>query len=813
MKSPYLPNGPNIRDGLKGTMEWLDGALLDAAAYNSGVMLNGSLIRGSDPNAKSFQAFFEFNQGQFDYVEEWPEISDANGTVIIDNTDIDIFVEKASSYNLAIADASGMVRRELNGDIWLTVTGDASGTTQNGLDFISVAPIGNTLGETIDGWQSSGNVFAELDLKIPLNIPSADVAIDVAATLQDNSLFLPEYQLQFDEVAGVINFDSVNGLQASDIESRFFDGIATISVSAVENETQNFVTEVTVNGSAEGTAIAAWPGQSNFVRDLLMRTDGEMNYSAQLAVQQNGAQEGTTQLTINSDLNGLELQLPQPFQKSPEQSLPLSLVLNFDDQGTRIQGALGSELTMRIALEESEIPNGIVYLGTVPGVSDPWSPRTTQPGLELRGNLDWLSVSEWINTFTSTEFVAMPSRDLSSVVSLVNLDIGTLDVFGELFNSVNVDIQDLDSTEYWTVGLISEAVTGSVLIPFDENEYIEAYLAFLHLQGSDEPEEETLEEGSELVDVDADNDEEEEEERIDVLAQVDPRNLPKFKFFTGDFSIGDRSYGLGQFTLDPTSDGAEFSDLIVNFRGLQAGTTETQDEPHFAWHYDGVNHSSTLSGYFVADDLSEILQANGYAASLESTDARFEANLTWPGSPAFFSADGLSGDLLLRVDEGRFLQGSGSAGALKLVSIINLNAIMRRARFSDDLLRSGLAFEQISGDLSLENGVVTINDRLVITGPSSVYQFAGTVDLANETIDAEMYVTLPVSDNIPWIGLLTANIPLAIGAYLFDQLFGDQVDSLTSAQYALTGPWEGLEPEFRQAFSNAGGEDSVEPPQ
>jgi len=102
----------------------------------------------------------------------------------------------------------------------------------------------------------------------------------------------------------------------------------------------------------------------------------------------------------------------------------------------------------------------------------------------------------------------------------------------------------------------------------------------------------------------------------------------------------------------------------------------------------------------------------------------------------------------------------------------------------------------------LRDGQVQIEDRLVISGPSSLYQITGELDLKDETIMGEMFVTLPLSDNIPWLGLLTANLPLAVGAYLFDQIFGNQVDSLTSAVYTLNGPWEGLEPEFKQAFGS-----------
>ena len=165
-----------------------------------------------------------------------------------------------------------------------------------------------------------------------------------------------------------------------------------------------------------------------------------------------------------------------------------------------------------------------------------------------------------------------------------------------------------------------------------------------------------------------------------------------------------------------------------------------------------------------------------------------------------------------RQENGRFLQDSAGSGALKLVSIINFSAIMRRLRFSDDLLRRGLAFDEITGNMEMEDGLLHLRDRLVISGPSSLYQITGDVNLAEETIQGEMFVTLPVSDNIPWLGLLTANIPLAVGAYLFDQIFGEQVDSLTSAVYTLEGPWDGLQPEFKQAFGSPENDAPVDAP-
>ena len=230
------------------------------------------------------------------------------------------------------------------------------------------------------------------------------------------------------------------------------------------------------------------------------------------------------------------------------------------------------------------------------------------------------------------------------------------------------------------------------------------------------------------------------------------------------------------------------NDLVFDFRGLRLNMEgpyvddSEPDEyaqrfaPRFVWYYDGVEHRSELRGILYADDMADVLTANGYAAMFESEEAIFFADISWPGSPAFFAGSNLSGEIDMDIEDGRFLQGSGGQGALRLISILNFDAIMRRARLSDDLVRTGLAYDEITAELNLDDGQVNIEDRLVISGPSSLYQITGDLDLEDETILGEMYVTLPVSDNIPWLGLLTANIPLAVGAYLFVQIFGDQVD-------------------------------------
>jgi len=795
--SPYLPSAANLNPGLLRTMEWLDAALLDGAVYESGVIFRGNTQPNTPGEEKTFQAFFNFDDVEARYIEEWPQLNDISGSVIVDNGNTSIEVESGQTMGLAIGPTTAMVEREQNGQLWLTVDGSASGNSQYGLDFLSAAPLEDTLGDTMANWRVVGEVDAKVDLRIPLNVPEMDPRVLISANVQDNQLVLPDYQLEFDAIEGMVNFDSIAGLQESNLTARLFDGDARFSLVSGRSEAAEYVTEIDVEGLADIESLERWPGQSDFVRAILARSEGQLDYQAQLQIQQD-----STRLHINSDLQGVALNLPAPFQKPVEQSLPLDLQIHLGPALIEVDGVLDSKLAMRVDVIGDAL-DGIVYVGSEPEITDPWLPEIDAPGLELRGNLDVFRVSEWIAILNSPETALSPTEDLARWLSRVRLDVGTLDVYGRDLGSVNVRIEDLLGTDYWTVALNGQQIAGSVLLPFDSEEYIEAYLAYLRLPGDEN--ESTTDDNAELDPAIMET-EPEEVERTDMLAEMDPRSFPKLKFYTGELAIGDRDFGLGRFTMDPDPDGARFSDLIINFRGFKIGMAE--DQPSFFWSYDGVNHHSYLDGIIETDNIADVLLANGFAASLESDNSRFDARLDWPGSPIFLSAGDLSGEVLLRVRDGRFLQGGDGTGALKLISIINLDAIMRRLRFSDDLLRRGLAFEEITGDLTLDKGLVTINDQVAITGPSSVYQISGAVDLAEQTIDGEMYITLPLSDNIPWLGLLgaisgTLNPGVAIGAYLFERIFGEQMDSLTTAQYSLQGSWEGLQPELQQAFGSA----------
>lgn len=809
-KSLYLPDGPQVDTNLRNTMEFLERAIIDGTITRSGVIFRGNTTPGAAPETKTFQSYYLLEDGEFEFSDEWPRLNNLSGVVFTSDDRVDVEVIEGGSLDLQMGASVGEVRRSGAGSL-LTITGSANGATNAGLDYVQAAPLPDNLKATLGDWQSSGDFSADLEVLIPLGQPGSTPDVRLDMTLADNDLRINNLELDVASLSGKVVFDTRTGVEDSELHGELFGDEVTFALSSEREGDAMSSILVEGLGSTTPAEMIAWPRQSEFVRNLFHHAQGRFDYRALLRVDQTGTAEVPNRLLVETDLTGVALALPEPFDKTMTEAEPLSVTLDLMPERQRVSGRFGEQLRFRLDLSGERLEDGLVYMGNEPNQFDMLADNDTV-GLGIVGELPNFELEQWTAFIASLAGEGNSTDTFSDSVAFVDVDASNVSLYGQEIPGVAFRLEPDAERRGWLTRMDGDALAGELLIPYDSEDYLDISLQHLRLPGDPQA---TESDAAALADadqsgtvVDANNDEAApEEERVDPLLGVDPRTLPPMHFSTQAFSIGEREFGSWQFTLTPDAEGAEFDNLAFDFRGLRLGMDAAGEdiedlEPHFSWHYDGQQHRSALTGVLTADNIGDVLLANGFAASLVSNRATFVSDLNWPGSPAFFSGDSLSGRLDMLIENGRFLQDTGGGGALKLVSIINFSAIMRRLRFSDDLLRRGLAFDEITGKMLLDNGQVDIEDRLVISGPSSLYQITGELNLAEETVNGEMYVTLPVSDNIPWLGLLTANIPLAVGAYLFDQIFGSQVDSLTSAVYTLEGPWEGLQPEFKQAFGS-----------
>ena len=795
-KTSFLPDGPGVRDNLREGMEFLERAIIDGRFSNSAAIFRGQTVQGSDRITKTFQSFYQWHDGSMRFDPEWPVLDSGRALVLTDDENIDIFMENGSSLGLESTVIEGTIRGSEPETSLLTVAGAGQSSSADGLAYLQAVPAAEGLRRAMGDWRMQGSLQGEFELEVPLGVPDAETDIRLHLDFSDNDLWISQYELDLTEVNGELLFDTRTGIETGEFEARMFGGETGIEVTSRGEPGEVDRIVVISRGRADRRALMQWPRQSDLVKGLLDNARGSFLYSAELHLDQMDA--GATSLRVSSDLAGLFLTLPEPFAKQAGEPLPLSLQVDQAGGVQSISGSAGSRLRFNLESADSTIRQGRVRLGG--GRSDTVEPAS---GLVVDGRLDRVVLEQWTALLGDMQSAA--PEGLHEVFAFMEIDAGELDVYGQTLEDVHLRVDPV--ARGWLASVGGESVEGTIRIPLDANDYLQVQLDYLRFKGLEEPEPEPEPEATALAEVA----EEPEPPRVDLLAGVDPRELPRMHFAVDEISIGETPWGRWNFILEPDARGADFTELSFDFRGLRLTPPAAEEvgqlpAPHLRWDFDGRDHATELAGLILAEDMAAVLLDSGFAASLESQGARFAADLQWPGSPAFLQGSQLSGNVDLLVENGRFLETSAGGGALKLISIINFDAIMRRLRLSDDLLRRGLAFDEITGRLNMDRGLAQIENQLVISGPSSLYQITGDVDLRDETIAGEMYVTLPVSDNIPWIGLITGNLPLAVGAFLLDRIFGDQVDSLTSAVYTLEGPWEGLEPQFKQAFGAPGEE-------
>ncbi len=166
----------------------------------------------------------------------------------------------------------------------------------------------------------------------------------------------------------------------------------------------------------------------------------------------------------------------------------------------------------------------------------------------------------------------------------------------------------------------------------------------------------------------------------------------------------------------------------------------------------------------------------------------------------------LRGTLKFKMNDGLFLQKENTAasGILRLLGLFNFNTWARRIKFDfSDLYKKGIAYDDLNGKFSFDQGKMYFQEPLVVKSPSSEFTMAGEIDYLKENIDAVLVTTLPVSGNLTVAAAFAAGLPAAAGIYLISKIFKPQVDKVSSLTYGVKGSWNDPDVKFLSIFNNS----------
>ncbi len=725
--------------------EWLRSAIVKGNVDQGYFQYQGSLNHGASPQARSISLFFKVHDAALDFQPGWPQVQHVEGDVLIEDSGVRIKARKGLLLGTQVSDVSVDIPH-VDGDqhSHLYLDGDFDGSLGDGLKILKQAPIGTE--EIFAGWEGEGPLKGRVKLDIPLaHGERPKVLVDFATN--DARLKVAPPSLELSRLKGEFSFDLDKGLSGRDIALQAFGKPVTAQITA-QGQPGQMQTRISASGQVSLKALTDW---LQFKQAL--PASGDLPYQLQLNL---GSSDNS--LSVNSSLKGLAIDLPAPFGKAAADTRDSRFSMNLQGTQRRFDGAYAELARFAYAAPADNLAQGRgeLLLGT--GQAQVPSGQ----GLRVRGRLQSLDLAPWQEQMSRLGGDD-PGGSARQTLQSVDLSIGQLKAFGMDLNQAVVRMAR--GGPAWDLRLDSREVIGNARLPDAKGAAMTVRLQTLRLPAAD-PAEAQAEEGP------------------DPLASFDPRKVPALDLTIDKLYRGDDLFGKVALKLRPTARGVAAQDIDLDLKGLHIDGSG-------AWEGNPGATSSWYKGRLDGKNLGDVLEAWGFAPTVTSRDFRLDVDGRWPGSPAWVGLKRFSGSMDAALRTGQFVEVEGGAQALRVFGLLNFNSIGRRLRLDfSDLFDKGLAYDRIKGLLVASDGVYVTREPIAVTGPSSNFELDGTLDLVRDRVDANLQVSLPVTNNLP-LAALIVGAP-AVGGALFrvDRLIGDRVSRFASVHYRVEGPWK-----------------------
>lgn len=753
----YMPHTPKFR-----IREWMQrsfhGGYIDSAI---------AVLRGypdqfpfRDDNG-NMQAVVNVSRSIVEYSKKWPAVDDIDAEVLFDNELLTAHVSHGRVFGAEVLEANGRIEDLTTRPKIVLLTGKVKGPEHDLETFIAQSPLAED--EIISHANQSlvaGSFNLDLDMSIPIKAPELQTIMDGTLHLRQARLVSDAGKLELEDVNGAVGFtrDSVDG---SGLTAQFAGQPVTLAMTGARGSA-GAPPAFVISGHSDDAFIIEqlserFPGAAQFAAKFGKRLSGKTDWQARFIFERQPA--GLVQrLEIASDLYGVTLDLPKLLWKPTYSRRPLlvrktllegaPIELDYD-QGVRVKLYTGPDQRMEkldVTLGERS-PN-----------------RPTGPGINLWGTMEILVLDEWrevIASFASnadTDADADPGFFSSATINL-ELETGLLKFLNQSFPDSAMQASRVDG--HWRIAAQGDSLEGEAFLPRQPSpdNRVEINLDKLVVSKSDDDR---------------------------ATGEADPRGLPPLRAAIADLTYGDFQLGAMKLAAIPTDNGLSFEEIGFASEDVTINGTGLWEKP---FNRNRSNFTIDLE----AKKFHRMLGAFEYDnAGIKAGKTTIAIDAGWDGAPHEFTLEKMAGSFDIRVKKGRLLDISPAAG--RLFGLLSIQTLPRRLTLDfTDLFGKGLAFDRVDGSFNISNGNAYTNN-LRLKGPSVDVLISGRTGLSTQDYDQLVTVTPQFADNLPVASALLGPVGIGVGAFLYlaNNVFDgikDNIDSILSHQYTITGNW------------------------
>ncbi|MBV9891968.1 MAG: TIGR02099 family protein, partial [Rhizobacter sp.] len=158
--------------------------------------------------------------------------------------------------------------------------------------------------------------------------------------------------------------------------------------------------------------------------------------------------------------------------------------------------------------------------------------------------------------------------------------------------------------------------------------------------------------------------------------------------------------------------------------------------------------------------------------------------------------------LHMELDKGQFLK--AGAGAARLLGVLSLQSLPRRLVLDfRDLFDEGFAFDNVSGDVQIREGVASTNN-LRMRGVQAAVLMEGQANLERETQDLRVIVVPEINAGTASLAYAAINPAVGLGTFVAQLFLRKPLMQASTREFRITGAWD--DPKVERVERNALGE-------
>lgn len=751
--------------------EWLAENLKAGVARNGQFQVTGRLADfpfDSPANSGVFRIDAPFRAGELTYAPGWPGIRQVNGKVGIQGKSMVIQASTAESMGVALRNVQARID---NLDAWeplLEIQGLGQGELGKMVAFVNQSPVREILSEALVNAEVSGPATLNLNLIIPINQPEM-TQVKGDLSLKNNSIRIVRGMPTVSHVEGNIRFSN-QGLFIDQLQGQALGGPVQLKGTTDSNGQM----KITATGTAKSKGIVQYlnPLTAPYL-------DGSTPYSVTVLTQEEGVA-----VDVSSQLQGLQVKLPEPFNKKVDQRLAFRLNLKSTLQGERWAVDLGPEgkpvAQLRALVLEQEGEPGIDSMQFAVGAQ--LAPPTS--GIQGDVRIPAIDVNTWRAIFSEitsnpsnaglmSDLLISPTAAAPALKMKVAVATDRLNMGSKSFEGVSVAAKTVENR--WQFDVKAKGVEGYLSWVSDPQRPDGAVLARFKTLTIPK----TLD--SDLRD----------------LVEEPASSIPALDVVADNFTLNDKP--LGSLRLIAVNQSREEQARAVQagrpkewkLQELRIENPESVTRAKGLWQY-GENlrvQRTDIELDQTVRNAGGLLARLGMAGVFQGGEGSLTGRLRWNDSPTNIDYGSLSGQFKLNSTKGQFLK--ADPGVAKLLGVLSLQSIPRRLTLDfKDVFSEGFAYDSMDADVVLKEGVAS-TQNFKMTGPSATVLMDGKLDLESETQNLNV-VVLP--DLNPTGGsliysVMAANPAVGIASLIADFVFKDPLSKIFSFQYKVSGPW------------------------